>query len=83
MELFLGIILPMILCLLELAILFFTDVKAYIIHILLLVFAFIPVLSWLTAIVIFFVLLYGIQNDYFKLKVNKVTKFLFNVNGDD
>lgn len=83
MELFLGYFLPMILCLLELTVLLFTDVKAYIIHILLWVFAFIPVMSWLSAIVMFFALLFGIQNDYFNLKVNKVTKFLFNVNEDD
>lgn len=83
MELFLGYFLPMILCLLELMVLFFTDVKACIVHILLWAFAFIPVMSWLSAIVMFFVLLFGIQNGYFKLKVNEVTKFLFNAKEDD
>lgn len=83
MELFLGYFLPMILCLLELMVLFFTDIKAYIIHILLWVFAFIPVMSWISAIVMFFSLLFGFQNDYYEFKVNEVTKFLFNVDEDD
>lgn len=72
----------MSLCLLELIILFFTDVRAYIIHISLFVFAFIPVLNWIAALVILFMLCLCIINGDIKLKVNKVTKFLFNIDED-
>ena len=78
MNVFLGYILAVILMLLLLAVLFMTNCKAYIWHISIMIFAFIPIVNWLVFglyCIIFFIAMY---EDCITFKSNKLTKFLFN-----
>lgn len=83
MSIFIGYILPLILCLLMVGLLFMTDIKAYIIHIMFIVLAFVPVLNWIFCIGASAFLVCGICEGSLTIKSNKLTKFLFNIRDEE
>lgn len=83
MSYLIGYFLPMLLCLLMVGLLFMTDIKAYIVHIMFIVFAFIPVLNWVFCIGAAAFITFGIWDGALTIKSNKLTKFLFNIRDEE
>lgn len=54
-----------------------TDIKAYILHILFIICAVIPILNWLAFIAELAIILCGVCDGNLEIKRNKLTKFLF------
>ena len=70
----------MLLCILCLLFLWVcTDCKAYIVHILLFISAFIPIWSFIATFVFIVAIMLLICDEQVNFKFNKVTKFLFNI----
>lgn len=78
-----GYFLPMVLCLLMVGLLFMTDIKAYILHILFIICAVIPILNWLAFIAELAIILCGVCDGNLEIKRNKLTKFLFGLKDEE
>lgn len=77
---FIGMLLC-ILCLLFLWVC--TDCKAYIVHILLFISAFIPIWSFIATFTFILAIIFLICEEFVELKNNKITKFLFGIDEEE